>query len=280
MQRTDRTEIVPEWRGLLHAHSLSSVAAAYAREDGRVVAHSGTTQVRRIELAEGTGYRTLFLKRYSFSTAADRWRGALRGTFLGRSKVRREFENLARLRAWGFEAPAPVAWGEERVGGWLARSFLISEGVPEPVPLDEFIRDVLSARPAEVQRALRAELIDRVADLTRRLHDRRFVHYDLFWRNIIVSGSSLAHLAVIDAHKGRVWRSGTGGRSRAADLAALDAPAPQFFRRTERLRLFLRYRGHARLTGEDKALVRATLRAAAPMRERQSRRLARRTVPN
>ena len=39
--------------------------------------------------------------------------GALRGTFFGRSKARREFRNLWRLRRWGLDAPAPVAFGEE-----------------------------------------------------------------------------------------------------------------------------------------------------------------------
>jgi len=273
MRRADRTEIAPECRSLLRAQTLDSVEAVYARTDGRVFAHSGTTEVRRIELADGPRPRILFLKKYSFPTAAERWRGALRGTFLVRSKVRREFDNLTRLRAWGFDAPAPVAWGEERIAGWLARSFLISEEVPEPLPLHRFIRDVLPTRAPEEQRALRAGLIRRVAELTRRLHERRFVHHDLFWRNIILSGSDFTRLFLIDAHKGRVWRAGSEDRSRAADLAALDAPAPQFFRRAERLRFFLLYLGRARLTVEDRTLLRATLRAAAPMRERQLRRL-------
>ena len=209
--------------------------------------------------------RVIFIKRYWFPSFASRWNGALRGTFLGRSKVRREFDNLAWLRAHGFHAPLPVAWGEERSGGWLVRSFLISEGIPQPLALSNFIRDTLPSRPA----ATRRELIERLAALTRRLHEQRFVHHDLFWRNIILTGESLERFALIDAHKGRVWPAGAEQRSRAADLAALDAPAPWFFRRTERLRFFLLYRGHARLTPEDKALLRATLRLAEPMRERQ-----------
>jgi hypothetical protein len=63
-------------------------------------------------------------------------------------------------------------------------------------------------------------------------------------------------------------------RSRAKDLATLDAPAPGFFRRTERLRFFLRYRGHATLANEDKKLIDLVLRVAEPMRATQLRRVA------
>lgn len=267
MFRTEKTVVHPDWQTLLGAHDLVTVRGVYACSTGRAVASSRTTQVREIELAETDTARprTLFIKRYWFPSFASRWNGALRGTFLGRSKVRREFDNLAWLRAHGFDAPRPVAWGEERNGGWLTRSLLISEGIPEPLALSKFIRDTLPSRPASVRR----ELIERLAALTRRLHEQRFVHHDLFWRNIILTGEALDRFALIDAHKGRVWRMGAEQRSRAADLAALDAPAPWFFRRTERLRFFLLYRGHARLTPEDRVLLRATLHHAEPMRERQ-----------
>jgi tRNA A-37 threonylcarbamoyl transferase component Bud32 len=259
--------IHPEWQELLKVHGLNTVRGVYENSAGRSIASSGTTEVREVELRskDSAQPRVIFIKRYWFPSFGSRWNGALRGTLFGRSKVRREFDNLAWLRAHGFDAPLPIAWGEERSGGWLARSLLISEGIPQPVALSKFIRDTLPSRPA----ATRRDLIERLAALTRRLHEQRFVHHDLFWRNIILTGETLERFALIDAHKGRVWRAGAAQQSRAADLAALDAPAPWYFRRTERLRFFLRYRGHARLTPEDKALLRATLRLAEPMRERQ-----------
>ena len=56
------------------------------------------------------------------------------------------------------------------------------------------------------------------------------------------------------------------------DLAALDSPAPHFFRRAERLRFFLLYRNHRKLDAGDKSLLRLVLRLAEPLRERQLRR--------
>jgi tRNA A-37 threonylcarbamoyl transferase component Bud32 len=277
MFRTDQTVIAPEWQAVMRACGLDSVEAVYRCNAGKTVTSSGSTQVLRVEVSGSDGpSRTLYVKKYWFNSSGQRWRGMLRGTFFGRSKVRREFENLARLRQWELDAPAPVAYGEERSGRWLTRSFLISEGISDALPLHQFIRDVLPRLPPAEQHQLRRELIERLADYTRRLHEHRFVHGDYYWRNIILSGASLKRFFLIDAHKGRCWRPWEEERRRALDLAALDAPAPAFFRRTERLRFFLVYRGHRALTPEDKSLLKRTLQLAEPMREPQLRRVARR----
>ncbi len=246
--------VAPEWRPVLQKRRLDTVAAVYACEPGTVVAHSRSTEVRRVEL----GDRIVFIKKYWVTKPSQIISGVSRGAVFGKSKVRREFDNLARLRAWGMDAPAPVAYGEERRAGCLVRSCLISEAIPEARAFDELIRggyrDVVP-----------------LADYVRRLHDHRFVHCDLFWRNIILSGSSLDHFYLIDAHKGHIWRNELAGR--AHDLATLDAPAPWFFRRTERLRFLRRYLGRAKLTAADKKLARLVLNLAAPLRDRQLRRV-------
>jgi tRNA A-37 threonylcarbamoyl transferase component Bud32 len=273
MWRTSQTVITPAWRPLLQRHQLESVEAVYRSTAGEIVARSGSSEVRRLCLADGARPVTLYLKKYWVNRPAQLWSGMFRGTFFGRSKARREFENLAWLQARGLDAPGPVAFGEARRAHWLERSFLISEGIPAPLPLDRFIREVLPAWPAGAARRGRDELVRRLADYTRRLHAERFVHHDYFWRNIILSGSSLAHFYLIDAHQGRPWQPGMEQASRAKDLATLDAPAPRFFRRTERLRFFLHYRQQTALRPADKALLRRVLRVAAPMRERQLQRV-------
>ena len=274
------TVMAPDWQPLLQARQLDGVEAVYALQAGTVLKPGATTEVRRLEWLDHGLRRELYVKKYWYPTSGDRWSGFYRGTFWGVSKVRREFENLARLRAWGLDAPAPVAYGEERQAGWLHRSFLISEGIPDPLSLDLFIRDLSPKRPASEQRQLRRELIGRLADYLRRMHEHRFVHHDFFWRNILLSGRSLAHFFLIDSHKGRCWKPWMETRSRAKDLATLDAPAPSFFRRSERLRFFLRYRGQRRLTRDDKQLLRLILRLAEPMRPTQLERVRRAKSPS
>jgi hypothetical protein len=238
-----------EWQPLFRRHGLNSVAAVYALRAGLVVTKTPTKEVRRVEL----GHRVVFIKKYWVTKPSQIISGVTRGAVLGTSKVRREFENLGRLRAWGLNAPAPIAYGEERRAGCLVRSCLISEGV-DGRGLDSLIRDGWREFP-------------KLADYVRRLHEHGFIHCDLFWRNILVAGTAF-HL--IDAHKGGYRRG-----SVAQDLATLDAPAPWFFRRTERLRFFLRYRNHARLTAADKELVRRALHLAEPMRHKQLGRVRR-----
>lgn len=238
-----------DWQPLLRANGLDSVAAVYALKSGQVFTKTRTTEVSRVEL-DG---RTLFIKKYWVTKPSQILSGVTRGAVLGKSKVRREYENLARLRALGLDAPAPVAYGEERRAGCLVRSCLISEAV-DGRGLDALIRDGWRD-------------LTKLADYVRRLHEHEFFHCDLYWRNILVSGSTFY---LIDAHKGGYRRG-----SAAQDLATLDAPAPWFFRRTERLRFLLRYRNHRRLTAADKKLLREVLRRASPMREKQLGRVRR-----
>jgi tRNA A-37 threonylcarbamoyl transferase component Bud32 len=262
MLSTAKLIVAPEWQTVFQSHGFNSVAALYTHEGGDVLKRSPTTEVRRLTLAD----RTVFLKKYWSNTFRQRWSGALRGSFFGKPKVRREYENLQRLREWGLNAPAPVAYGEERRGGWLVRSLLVSEAILNPVTLDDLIVNHLPPNR-------RTELIESLADYVRRLHQHQFVHCDLYWRNIILSGQSFDAFNLIDSHKGHTWRAGHEQNARAEDLATLDAPAPFYFRRPERLRFFLRYQSHARLTDTDKALIERTLALAGPMRERQLKRI-------
>src|SRR5262249_37213879 len=152
----------------------------YALNGGQIFTKTRTTEVRRVDLSG----RAIFIKKYWVTKASQIVSGATRGTLFGKSKVRREYENLVWLRTHGFCAPAPVAYGEERRAGCLARSCLISEAV--------------TARPLEPQHDWLS-----LADFLRELHAKHFFHCDLFWRNILVAGN---RFYLIDAHKGGYQR--------------------------------------------------------------------------
>ena len=256
--------IADDWQPLLRAQRLDTVEGLWSHTGGKIVKSAPSTEVRRLEV-DG---RQLYLKKYWVTHPNQLLSGIARGVLFGRSKVRREYENLARLRDWGLDAPAPVAYGEVRRAGWLVRSVLVSEGIAQPLPLDEFIRNQLPLQPS-----LRDVLIGRLADYVRCLHEHNFAHQDLYWRNIILNGTSLEHFHLIDAHKSRCWSAANELPCRAQDLATLDAPAPWFFRRSERLRFYLRYIGHNKLADHDKQLIRLALQIAGPLRERQLRRI-------
>lgn len=268
-----RTTIVPDWKELLTSRGIGNVEGAYQIRFGRIMARSNSSEVRQLDFGSESDLNTFFLKKYWVNKSSQLWKGMFRGTLLGRSKVRREFNNLNQLRELGLDAPEPVAFGEERYAGWLLRSFLVSRGIADAVPLDTLIRDRFAALPRQESIDVRRTLIENLALSTRRLHQIRFVHHDLFWRNILVSGQNLKQFFLIDAHKGRRWLPGWNNRNRAKDLAALDSPATAYFRQTERLRFFLLYRGHRRIEEQDKKLIRLSLELAKPLRETQLRRV-------
>jgi tRNA A-37 threonylcarbamoyl transferase component Bud32 len=267
MLSTAKLVIAPDWQPVLHTHKFDRFDALW-NLSGEVVKRSNSTEVLRVVL-DG---HAVFLKKYWVTNLNQFLSGITRGALFGTSKVQCEFENMQRLRAWGLDAPTPVAWGEQRRAGWLVRSVLVSEGIPDPLPLDRYIvcdqTQGASVVPSSSYKRHR-ELIDRLADYVRRLHEHKFEHHDLYWRNIILSGDALTHFYLLDAHKGRIWDQKCEREARAHDLATLDAPAPAFFRRTERLRFLLRYLDKRRLDEETKELARLTSVLAEPMRERQ-----------
>lgn len=264
------------WETLLRQHGLSSMRAVFACADG-VVVRSGTgSEVRRIEWQVDGHSAVFFLKKNWLAIPAHYRSRLLRGTLFGKTRVRREYENLLRLKEWGLTVPAPVAFGEERQRRWLVRSFLLTEGLTESVGLDVFIRDVLPTLEARDRREQRRRLLLSLAAVTQQMHAHQFTHRDFHWRNIMLARGSVDDICLLDTPRGRRWLRAAKGR--ALDLAALDAPAPAYFRRTERLRFFLTYLGHARLTPADKRLLRLVLKLAAPQRQRQLRHVRRRQV--
>ncbi|WP_273703368.1 lipopolysaccharide kinase InaA family protein [Candidatus Accumulibacter vicinus] len=253
----------------MRAASLETFEPAFLCEQGTVVRRSGSSEVRRVEIEVAGARQVLFLKKSWVTRWAQLRSRVFRGMFFGASQVRREFANLERLHTWQLTEATPVAFGEERRVGWLWRSFLITTGIPEPMSVDAFIRDVLPRLPGAAGRSGRRELLRQVARLTRVLHARQFTHGDLYWRNLVIADNDPAQLSLIDMPRGRQHLRELRVAARAADLAALDAPAPWFFRRTERLRFLLDYRQTRRLDADGKELIRQVLKLAEPMRRKQ-----------
>ena len=96
-RRRNQVVTAPDWQARLQARQLDSVEAVYALQAGAVPKPGATTEVRRLEWFDHGLRRELYVKKYWYPTSGDRWSGFHRGTFLGISKVRREFENLAQI---------------------------------------------------------------------------------------------------------------------------------------------------------------------------------------
>ena len=147
--------------------------------------------VYRADLPEGSVYVKHFLVP-NFRAKARQW--------FRSGKGRNEGRRAAKLEAIGVPTITPVALGERRIRKLLFENFLVTEEIPDTLPLDEFVERRLPLM-SEVRRGrLRRDLAITLADLTARLHDAGFVHQDFHPGNLLIhlGPDDSLRLAVID----------------------------------------------------------------------------------
>lgn len=225
------------------AQAFASLDAVFALE-GERVSRDPLSDVIRIELA-GVRY---YVKRY---------RSAGKGLrrYLGRPRVKAEWQNLKCFAKWGIPTASLAAWGLERSSGAFLRGALITRELPGTQDLARLAKDndPRLADPHWVDRISR-----QLAQATRVMHDHHFVHNDLKWRNLLVDGEG--RLFFIDCPVGGFWWGHWLRWRIVKDLACLDKVAKYKLSRTQRLRFYLQYRRRKRLNASDKVRIRQILK--------------------
>lgn len=227
------------------AGQLASLDGCFSMEGRRVV-----SDPKSLVTFHDAGDVRFYVKRYVRS-------GKYLRKYLGRSRVRAEWENLLLFQQWGIATPPMLAWGEERSGVRYRRGALVTIEVPHAVDLKK-----LSIRHAAYffQRAHFREMARQVADYTRRMHEHGFAHGDLNWRNILVSYNPAtpdlpARVVFFDCPAGRFWWGPFLQRRILKDLAHLDKMARTCLPLRWRLWFFKQYTGRSRLTPADRQLL-------------------------
>ena len=100
-----------------------------------------------------------------------------------------------------------------------------------------------------------AHVARQIAGLARTLHGHGFAHNDLKWRNLLVDGGPSPRVYLIDCPSGTFYRGAVLQYRIVKDLAWLDKPARRLLSRTQRLRFYLDYAGHARVTDDDRKRI-------------------------
>jgi hypothetical protein len=273
MFSTEHMRTDPAYSERLHACGLDTVGRVLARVEGCVAAWSRTTDTLFVSGADGTpGF---YVKRYFFPNWTKRLRGTLRGTFFGMHRGQAEYRALNAMRALGIPAVRPVAYGDRRVGHFLAACFLITEEVPGARNLTAFALAVAAGRqtlsPAQ-RRALLAALAEQLAAL----HATGCSHGNLFWRNLLVrhGPDSRPEFFFLDAQPLRSWqRLGRNSHWWLRELAQVTVSATPFTTRTERLRFMHYYLGGAPLTPQLKNQLRQIEHQAQSWRRHELRRI-------
>lgn len=225
------------------AEDFGSLQAVFAIE-GKRLTRDPLSEVILIE-REGLRY---YVKRY--------W-GAGKGLrrYLGRPRVKAEWQNLKLFAKWGVPTASLVAYGLERRAGAFMRGALITRELQQTCDLAELARvgDIRLSDPAWVQ-----GVSLQLARSTRILHDHGFTHNDLKWRNLLVNEHG--ELFFIDCPTGSFWWGPLLRYRIIKDLACLDKVAKQVLSRTQRLRFYLQYCGRRRLNDSDKRRIQRVLR--------------------
>lgn len=222
----------------LHA-DFGSLAAVFALQGERITSDP-LSELIRVERA-GVRY---YVKRYSGGgKGLRRW--------LGRPRVKAEWQNLRHFAKWGIPTAPIVAWGLERRGGVFVRGAMITRELPGTLDLAEMAQ---RGDPRLRNGAWVRQVSAQIATATRRMHDHHFTHNDLKWRNLLVDEEGRVFL--IDCPSGSFWWGPLLRRRIVKDLACLDKVAKYVLSRSQRLRFYLQYRGRARLNDADKRRIR------------------------
>ena len=218
--------------------AFGTLEAVFALEGERLT-KDPLSEVIRVELL-GVRY---YVKRY--------W-GAGKGLrrYLGRPRVKAEWQNLKLFGKWGIPTAPIVAHGLERRGGAFVRGALVTRELEGTLDLAE----MANRRDPRLADARWVECVSRqLADGTRALHDHHFTHNDLKWRNLLVNEK--AELFFIDCPTGSFWWGPLLRYRIVKDLACLDKVAKYHLSRTQRLRFYLQYRQRSRLSRGDKQRI-------------------------
>ena len=212
------------------AADFGSLDAVFALQGERLT-RDPLSEVIRIQ-RDGVNY---YVKRYTGA-------GKHMRRYLGRPRIKAEWQNLKQFAKWGIPTAEVVAWGLERNGLAFGRGAMITRELPNTEDLS-----ALAERndPRLKDRAWVEHVSRQLARHTREMHDHHFAHNDLKWRNLLVDGQGTLFFWL----NYRITK----------DLACLDKVAKYHLSATQRLRFYLQYRRHDRLTARDKRRIRQVL---------------------
>ncbi|MDR1889720.1 MAG: protein kinase [Zoogloeaceae bacterium] len=251
-----RWNLNPDYAQL--AADFGSLEAVFALR-GEKLTSDPRSEVIRVERA-GVRY---YVKRYGAGVRRVKnwrlhWRRYLRHfllDFLPRPRVKAEWQNLEKFAKWNIPVPEIVAWGMERRCGAFYRGALITR---ELVGAEDLARLASQGDPRFSDAKWVQRVSRQIAAHTRTLHENRFIHNDLKWRNILVDQSDKVWF--IDCPLGMRWFGVMLAHRQIKDLACLDKLARRYLTASQRLRFYRFYRRYPakrRLDAADKQRIRA-----------------------
>lgn len=240
-------------------HHFSSLDAVFAYK-GEVISVDPISSVKKVFI----NGKCFFVKTYTAG-------GKKLRRYIGRSRIRAEWENLMLFQALQIPTAELVGYGEESKFGIFQRGTLITAAVANTESLDQHIKhhpDLLR------NRQWISEIIIQVAHHTKTLHEARFAHNDLNWRNILVTTRGRPKVFFIDCPSGKFWKPPFLKRRITKDLAHLDEVARNVLPKVLQLNFYQHYIGVKSLAPADKRNFRKITNFHNKHRTRKQQRLS------
>ena len=174
-----------------------------------------------------------------------------------------------------------IAYGERRIGHFVRSCFLITEAVPDAMPLSSFIQAFSHRRESVRAIHSRREILTSLARQVRHMHEAGFVHRDLFWRNVLIRllPDHRFEFYFLDASVGKRIRLPQRRQDNIVrDIAAMGVLAPEFCSKADQLRFLSEYLNTARLSAADRQWLRQVQARFDVMRDAELQRLVRGAV--
>jgi len=268
--------IAPGADRLLPAAGIADYASIMFADLEYVTGHAGRS-VHRLAFTLDGADRTLFVKRFFPKPGLKGLVQRVTKREGGAARARLEARFIDAFNDAGLGTARYLAWGTR---GFLGKreGFIVIEGLDDYTPLEELLSGLPRDGPGASARAELARLLGRYV---RRMHTAGFYLPDLYAKHVFVRGEALSReLALIDLQRARKARR-LAERTRARDLAALDASLPEnLVSSTDRMRFLHEYFGASELTPDRKRFVRAVIAGSVRIaRRRRFRRWRARTTP-
>ncbi len=228
------------YRDTVLADFFSNFSTTFQIE-GDVIADNKMNRVCKVDI-DGESY---YVKSYYKS-------GRKLHKYMGTSRVRREYNNLSLFKKLGIAVPEVIAFGQGPRCGKHRPGVLVTKGVNNSVDLASLAEQ--RAEQLQDPHWVR-KVMAQVADYTYRLHQAKFIHNDLKWRNILVTLDAEPKVYFIDCPSGKRRWGLLFNRGVKKDLACLDKVAKYVLSKTMRLAFYKQYQHIKRLRAEDKATI-------------------------
>jgi len=178
-----RMRVALDFLPVLRASGLNDFGVVMALQGDMMRAVPGRSTVR-VQLRQPDGQPCIaFLKRYEpdYLTRGKRLLRWLHWPGAG-DEALCEWNAIRALRAAGFSTAQPIALGQQRGGGIVQRSFLLTAEIQEGVAAHDHLRTLC---PAE-----RRQLAREIGLLARRFHQAGFAHRDFYLSHVFVVPST------------------------------------------------------------------------------------------